>query len=265
MVVEITCPECNFSKRIRKDKIPEKARWATCPKCKNRFEFAAPAPVSFAGSEGEEPRSDEIKGRTRPPWENRSELGLWKSIYGTTKAVLFSPENLFCNMVFQGGVREPLAFGLLLGSIGTMFGIFWQFLIASGSLMALWQGTFGQFTMPLIFLGIIIISPLFVVISMILMSGVLHLMLRIVGGAKNGFEATFRVISYSQATQVLGLIPFIGGIIGFLWILIVQFIGLREIHETSYLRVIVAYLIPPALIFFLVMAVVLSLLVLGYL
>ena len=84
------------------------------------------------------------------------------------------------------------------------------------------------------------------------------------GGGKNGFEATFRVISYSQAIQVVGVIPFIGGLLGGLWVLVVQVIGIREIHETSYLRVIVAFLIPLALIFLIVMAGVLLFIVFGY-
>ena len=87
----------------------------------------------------------------------------------------------------------------------------------------------------------------------------MHLMLLIVG-VKNGFEATFRVISYSQATQVLGLIPFIGGVIGGVWLAIVQFIGLRAIHEISYLKVLMAFLIPVVvLILIMVIAISISL------
>jgi hypothetical protein len=76
-------------------------------------------------------------------------------------------------------------------------------------------------------------------------------------------------MSYSQATQIWGVIPILGGFIGFLWILIVQIIGLREIHETSYLRVILALLIAIALIAIalmnlsLVLAIVIPLLVFG--
>ena len=121
----------------------------------------------------------------------------------------------------------------------------------------------GHVSMSLIFFAIIIISPLFVTITMFIASAVLHLLLLIVRGGKNGFEATFRVVSYSQAAQIWGVIPFVGGFIGGLWILIVQIIGLREIHETSYLRVILALLIPVALILLLVLAIVIPLLVFG--
>ena len=101
---------------------------------------------------------------------------------------------------------------------------------------------------------LMIIVPIFVALSMFIYSGLLHLFLLIVRGGQNGFEATFRVVSYSQATQALSLIPFIGGWIGGIWQIIVQIIGLREIHETSYFRVVMAFLIPVVIFLFLIMA-----------
>jgi hypothetical protein len=100
-----------------------------------------------------------------------------------------------------------------------------------------------------------------VILSMFIYSGILHLLLLIVGGGKNRFEATFRVVSYSQATQAWVLIPFIGGWIGGIWQLVVQTIGLREIHETSYFRLIIAFLIPVALLLLVTAAVLIPLLI----
>jgi hypothetical protein len=264
MTVEITCPKCNFSKRIPKEKIPVGARWANCPRCKCRFEFGLQEEALDIKHEEKETTGESRVERQAPPWEKRSDLGLWQGIYKTFKAVLFSPEEIFRTMTYKGGIKEPLAFGLLLGSIGSMFGFFWQFLMMSGSLLAIDHEVMSHFTMSLIFFGIIIISPLFVTITIFLASAILHLLLLVVKGGKNGFEATFRVVSYSQATQIWGLIPFVGGLIGGLWILIVQIIGLREIHETSYLRVILALLIPLALVLLLVMAIVIPLLIFGF-
>jgi hypothetical protein len=262
MTVEIICPNCNFSKSIPKEKIPAGARWATCPQCKHRFSFA-PLKGDVSSLQGQKEVGAEGPVVTQaPPWEDRSELGLWQGIYQTFKAVLFSPDKLFRSMTHEGGITEPLAFGLLLGSIGSMFGFFWQFLMMSGGFMAVGEELMGRVSMSIIFFAIIIISPLFVAVTMFIGSAVLHLLLLIVKGGKNGFEATFRVVSYSQATQIWAVIPFIGGFIGGLWILIVQIVGLREIHETSYLRVILALLIPIALILLLVLAVVISFLVL---
>lgn len=262
MNIEVICPYCRFSKKLPKEKIPVGARWATCPSCGQRFEFSArgkdtdPA-IEEAGS-GYAFKEPKRKGA---PWENRAEVGLWHGIYDTSKAVLFSPGAFFSSISPDGGIKEPLAFGVLVGSFGRMFGVFWHFLIFSGSLLALGQSVFSHLTVGLIFLIIIVIIPFLLVLSMFIYSGVLHLLLLIVGGGKNTFEATFRVVSYSQATRAWVLIPFIGGWIGGIWQLVVQIIGLREIHETSYLRVIIAFLIPVALLLVVTVAVVIPLLI----
>ena len=52
------------------------------------------------------------------------------------------------------------------------------------------------------------------------------------------------MVAYSQATQIWCLIPVVGSWIAGVWQLVVQVIGLREMHETTYLKVIIAFLIP---------------------
>ena len=92
---------------------------------------------------------------------------------------------------------------------------------------------------------------------MFISSAVWHVFLLLLRGANNGFEATFRVISYSQSVQVLALIPIIGGWVSGIWQLVIQIIGLREIHETTYLKVILAIVIPIAALVFFIIATVL--------
>jgi len=173
-------------------------------------------------------------------------------MYQTLKAVLFSPEDLFAQLSYRGGIREPLAFGLLFGSLGTMFTLFWHILLLSGPILPFDLGLADELVFVVLFAVVAVFVPLFVTVAVFVSSGILHVLLLCVRGGQNGFEATFRVIAYSQATQVLGLIPFIGGVAGSIWLLVIQFIGVREMHETSYLKVILAFLIPFTLIFLLV-------------
>ena len=140
-----------------------------------------------------------------------------------------------------------------------MLALFWQFLVWSGWIYSFSRPMFGQFTIGLIFLGVIVVVPIYWIIWLFLSSGIIHLLLLMVRAGNNGYEATFRVVSYSQATQIWGLIPFIGGWIGFVWQIIVQIIGLRQIHETSYSRVIIALLIPAVIFFFMVILAVIGL------
>ncbi|NVM26697.1 MAG: zinc-ribbon domain-containing protein, partial [Desulfobacterales bacterium] len=67
-MVEITCPQCNYTKSIPPEKIPPGVRWIRCPKCGNRFEYL---------KKQEDVRTER---RHATPWERRLELGLWRGI-----------------------------------------------------------------------------------------------------------------------------------------------------------------------------------------
>ena len=241
MTVEITCPNCNFSKKVPKDKIPTGVRYAYCPRCKKRFEFTpVRSDFDFDQAQKEEAKEELF---TASPWEKRSELGILPGIYKTFISVLFSPREFFSNMTSDGGIREPMAFGLLFGSLGTMFGIFWQFLIMSGRILTISNFLPDSYSINLLFLGIIIISPLFVLLNMFITGGIIHLCLLIVRGGRSGFKGTFRVVAFSQSTKVLSFVPLIGGLIGWFWHVIVLIIGIRKIHKNTYLRSVFAVLI----------------------
>ncbi len=259
--MDLTCPYCGFNKKVPEEKISINIKWAICPMCGQRFKIPTPDRYpDFVTEESEfETRYHGLEEQTEKesmskgsPWENRSELGLWKSIFQTIKEVLFTPDAFFSGMIFRGGFREPLAFGLLVGSLGGMVGAFWQVLLMSGGLLFMDESLFGQVSLHIYFLSTMAFVPIIVIFAIFISSLVLHVLLAIVRGANNGYEATFRVISYSQAVQVWGFIPFIGTWISWIWQLIVQVIGLREIHKTSYARVMIAFLIPVGVIFLLV-------------
>jgi len=264
MTLELVCPYCQFSKEVPQEKILEGTKRALCPKCGQRFAIsipeAAPRPVidraatdiEFRGPEEETQKEFWRRGA---PWEDRSDVGLWQGIYQTFREALFSPGTLFSTMTYTGGMKEPLAFGLLVGSIGSMFSLFWQFLMFSGGIASFGLLVSDQLPIGLFFPVFLVVVPIFVTVSIFLYTTVLHLLLLMVKGGKNGYEATFRVVSYSQAAQMVGLVPLIGGWIGGIWQLIVQVIGLHEIHGTSYLRVILAFLIPVVLLIILAIAV----------
>jgi len=235
-MVNITCPQCNYTKSVPLEKIPPGAKWIKCPQCGNRFEYL----------KQEEDRDTEKRSAT--PWERHLELGLWKGMKQTIKSVLFSPKHMFSSMSVKDGWREPLAFGLLVGSIGSMCAFFWEFLIAHGGFLRPFGSFSHSLSSPIIFLIFIFLSPLFVGMSILISSLIIHFLLVLVKAGNNRFETTLRVIAYSQATRIWSMIPFIGSMIGWIWRSIVQIIGLKEAHETSYVRIIVAFSIPIGLL-----------------
>jgi hypothetical protein len=255
MTVEIVCPHCSFSKSVPEEKIPSGAKTAICPRCKQRFEIP--------GLAGKRTIIEAVKnnGRVPPPWERRSELGLGKSIRESLKGVLFSPSRFFRTTAVAGGIKEPLAFGVLMGSLGMIFEISWQGLTRFGDLSSLSEGAFGDFTWVPLIMGIMLLCPLIATIFICVTSLMFHFLLTVLRAGKNGFEATLRAVSYSQAAQIWAVIPFLGSFLAGIWLMVVTVVSLREIHGISYARAIFALLIPFIAIGTAVMAGLISLLI----
>ncbi len=87
-----------------------------------------------------------------------------------------------------------------------------------------------------------------VVISVFVGSGILHLMLLLLGGARRGFEATFRVVCFSQATTLLLLVPVFlipfCGLAVVAWCLTLYVIGLAQAHQIGTGQALAAVLLP---------------------
>jgi len=84
----------------------------------------------------------------------------------------------------------------------------------------------------------------FVIIGYFIAAGVLHLCLLIIGGARRDFEATFRVVCYAAGANLFNIVPFCGGLVAWLWNAVLNVIGVREAHEISTGRALLAYCLP---------------------
>jgi hypothetical protein len=80
---------------------------------------------------------------------------------------------------------------------------------------------------------------------MFIASAILHVCLMIVGGAKQSFETTFRVVCFAEGSvSPLLVIPFCGGLVVGIWKIILYCIGLARAHETDTGRAVIAVLLP---------------------
>ncbi|HEV3394138.1 MAG TPA: YIP1 family protein [Chthoniobacterales bacterium] len=191
-----------------------------------------------AGSPSTAPRSG-------LPWDERHTKGFFSAFIETLQMVLTRPGEAFTAMRREGGLGEPLIYALIGGTLGTMVGLFYRF-----ALQSVFAG-FGRTDALNHLLGgaalilVMIISPLLVVIGTFIVSAILHLCLMIVGGAKQSFETTFRVVCFSGGSvNPLQLIPICGGLITFVWGLILYCIGLARSHEIETGRAVIAVLLP---------------------
>ncbi|MBW2709695.1 MAG: YIP1 family protein [Deltaproteobacteria bacterium] len=261
MSVLLVCPYCSFSKKLSEKKIPAAAKMAVCPHCHQKF------PLSRGEKSGVGPRekppemleSDTLKSPPDSdaetdgiPWEKRDDLGLLNGIFLTLKKALFEPGVLFRSRNYPDGFNEPLAFGLLVGGLGDMLAFFWPVILFSFGILPFGDSVFRHLTGIWLFLTLMVRIPLAVILNMFFYSGILHLMLRMVRGGKGGYQSTFRVVAYSQAALAWNIIPFVGSWIATVWKLVIQVIGLHEIHHISYTRVMVAFLLPVFIFFALI-------------
>ena len=104
-----------------------------------------------------------------------------------------------------------------------------------------WVEGWAGFVAQLVFGGV------FAVIGMFVATGILHVVLLLLGGAQRGFEATFRVVAFAQATSVVLLVPFCGQVVGGasgLWTLVLYILGLAEAHQIGHGKAAAAALLP---------------------
>ncbi|MFH1033075.1 MAG: YIP1 family protein [Pseudomonadota bacterium] len=198
-------------------------------------------PLDWAWQEGPPTKGLPSQG---PAWEG--EAGLLTRLWRTTWQVLGHPGRTLAPPPAQPGLSWPLSYGLVLGTFSTAVTLLWGLLLGSSSLSskaALWM----LFLAPVISLG-----------EMFFTTAVVHVMLFILGGNKNGFSATFRVNAYGEAAGLLAIVPFVGTAAVLIWHVVIMTAGLATAHGIGKGRALAAIILPPVLVMMLVMLVVLA-------
>jgi hypothetical protein len=186
------------------------------------------------------------------PWERRRSIGIAAGLTETTQQVLTGPERFFHAMPVTGGLGDPLLYGLIVSYIG---------LVAATVYNAVFSATFGsaltgfgnrpelEQLAPFLQTGgslviNLICGPIFITVGLFVWSGILHLLLMLLGGGGRGFEATFRVVSYAAASNLIQIIPLCGGLLGAVYSIVLLIIGLAAAHGDSKGKAAAAVLIP---------------------
>ena len=188
-----------------------------------------------------------------PPEASASDVPVWESAepppplaaaVGTIRQVFSKPVETFQSMPCEGGFWKPLKFYILVSWASSAAAILYQ---AAATLInpAMFAGeefkNLPKYGLVSIFVGLIIFMPAFLFLGAFISSGILHVALMLVGGARKPFETTFRVLCYaSGSTSVLQLIPICGGWFYSVASLIYCVAGLKEAHRTDLWRPVLA-------------------------
>lgn len=173
--------------------------------------------------------------------------GFFGGLWGTILQALKTPSAFFRSMPTTGGMARPLVFHLLLAE----FMVFCQFLWGLSGL-----GSFSQYAgspelmdMGMSMAGagslmLLIFYPLLLILRLLVMTAIIHLLLKLLRSGQGGAEGTFRVLCYAAAPLVIGILPLVGPIIGGVWSIGLTILGLREAHRTSIATAMFAVLLP---------------------
>jgi hypothetical protein len=168
----------------------------------------------------------------------------------TVKLFITDPTAAFRRMSLTTDIFRPLIYGVLLSWIGNaaayVFGLMLQ-----ASLFGFVSQIGGMdelFPLPMLGVGLgllgLIFAPVFIIVGMFIYTLIIHLFLMMVGGDQKGFGASFRVVCYSNTSQLAQLVPLAGGMIALVWSIILVIVGLTEAHRTTTGKAAAAVLLP---------------------
>lgn len=234
-----------------------------CPNCGGDLQPAGgPPPLPPAAPPGGSATTGAPPGAAGAPgpgipWDQRDRIGFFNALVETTRDVLTEPGRFFRAMPVTGGLGSPLLYGVVIGWIGLVATSFYQAIFHSlvGSTWGAWGESRPEVAALLGwiegwagFVGQVVFGGVFVVIGLFVGAGIIHLMLLVLGGARRDFEATFRVVSFAQATSILLLIPFCGQLAAAVWSLVLYVLGLAEAHQIGHGKAAAAVLLPIVLV-----------------
>jgi len=241
----VVCPQCGFEQ-------PETDECIKCGVIMSKYVQFQEMARSYEG------QVREISSQEYTPWESGE--GFISAFFKTTQEVLFSPTKFFKKAAVGEGYWSPLIYGLITGIIGNGFAILWFWLFLA-QLIPMDRIPFQH---NLSIVRLIIPLPFQLGISMFVVSAIIHLCLMLVGGNKHGYKTTFRSVCYSYSARLFNIVPFIGGIIGFIYRIILYIFGVREGHGIRTGKAVLAVLLPLIVIFALItVAIVLAVMFVG--
>lgn len=164
------------------------------------------------------------------------------NIFKVISAVLQEPTAFF-KKVGEGKNNLGFAFGYfaLLSFVRALFGIFVFFFITERFLTKFLPSLAGLDSNPVV--SVVVWFAFGLGLSFVY-AGLLHAWILLFGG-KHNYVKTYELGAYAGTPSLLfGWIPFGGGLIGFIWSLVLLIIGTQQVHGISRTRAIWMYLVP---------------------
>ncbi len=216
-----------------------------CPKCGTSFPHISSSP--FCEICGHPLTTDssityKLSNCRRIPWENIEALGLFKALYITTSRCLFKPSQFFSDITEKSSAFQAWLFGLIAGSIGTIFDLLWRNPTANLFSILSEYGIDNDFSY--VNVQNLIYSPIIIAVYLTIIALYCHIILAITRSKKQNFSSTFIVVCYTQSIAILNIIPFIGNMIAPFWSIYILIAGISRVHGITKTRACLTILLP---------------------
>ena len=178
------------------------------------------------------------------PWPPGANSPILAAFGATWKAATFDPGEFFSKAPRSGGAGAAILYYLAIGILVAGTTLFWDSLSlvsgpAGGSPVANELGL-----QPLNPVVAFLLAPAFLMLGLGISTGVIHVLLLMLGGADHGFGTTVRVYCYASSPSIFGVVPILGTLIGAIWSVVLLVIGLREAHQSAAWKPLVAVILP---------------------
>ncbi len=182
--------------------------------------------------------------RTGPPWELPGSF--FQRWLDTAKSILLDPMNGFANVRRTGGLGAPLTYYAVGAAPAILAMVLFQLIGIGGSMMG---GGDSAGPAALIggagMIGFLIVLVIWFLLGFFIGTGIVHLVLSLIGGAKHGYEATARAFAYAYGSAVpIAMVPICGGFIAGIWALVCVVMGLANMQETTPVKAAIAIFAP---------------------
>ena len=175
----------------------------------------------------------EPERRPATPWED-PELSAPAGFFRTLRELLFRPGEFFENLGREGWA-EPLAFALIVSSVGLLGTLFWHLLVpAPAGLNPEDAGGLSAFLGlgPGALMALMAASPV-LALANLGVGGLCWWGSVALVGAGRDFTPAWRIFCYAQGGMALALIPFFGMLVAGIWVLTLMYYGVKQVYGIS--------------------------------
>ncbi len=179
----------------------------------------------WSGSESE------IEQEEYPVSEEGFSLRILRKFHTVTGSILSRPTRFFKVECAGFSLAESLTYGVAIFILSVLASVTRNVLVSAMGFDA--QPVLQGASWDGLVIGLGILFPIIALANIFFLAGIYHLILSMLGWSTQSFSSTVKIIAFTGASGLANILPLLGGVINFLWAIVLVSIGIKELHNTS--------------------------------